>query len=116
MVIGDSSKRARPHRDAHDDVLSGKICARRITLMARWATTVLDLEDAQTYAEELARAAASGDAGLLDRIRTDFQAAGIEILDEVLQDRMVALLRSAAEELRRSEHGHPHRGTENGPN
>ncbi|KQW31596.1 hypothetical protein ASE36_04980 [Rhizobium sp. Root274] len=116
MAIGDSSKRAPQGTDAHEDVLSGKICARRITLMARWATTVLDLEDAQAYAEELARAAASGDKGLVDRIRKDFRAAGIEILDEVLQDRMVALLRSAAEELRRSEHGHVHRDAEDGAN
>jgi hypothetical protein len=109
MAIGDSSKNARQYTGAHEDVLSGKICARRITLMARWATTVLDLEDAQAYADELARAAASGDAGLVDRIREDFRAAGIEIMDEVLQDRMVALLRSAAKELRCGEHGPPHK-------
>jgi hypothetical protein len=38
---------------------------------------------------------------LLTRIREDFRAAGIDVIDEVLQDRMVALLRNAAAELRR---------------
>jgi hypothetical protein len=71
--------------------------------MAQWATTVLNRDDAQSYADELARAAVSGDAGVLTRIREDFRAAGIEVIDEVLQDRMVALLRSAAAELRRFE-------------
>ena len=103
MAIGDSRSGARGHVDARDDRPSATICARRIALMAQWATTVLDLDDAQSYAYELTRAAASGDAGLLSRIREDFRAAGIDVMDEVLQDRMVALLRSAATELRRSE-------------
>lgn len=103
MAIGESRSSARGQVDARDDVPSSKICARRIALMAQWATTVLDLDDAQSYADELTRAAASGDAGLLNRIREDFRAAGIDVMDEVLQDRMVALLRSAAAELKRSE-------------
>lgn len=101
MAISRSRNTAREQAEVGDDVLRGKICARRNELMAQWATTVLDLDDAQFYADELARAAASGDAGLLTRIREDFRAAGIDVIDEVLQDRMVALLRNAAAELRR---------------
>jgi hypothetical protein len=103
MAIGSGKSSAREQAEASDDVLLEKVCARRNALMARWASTVLDLDDAQSYADELTRAAASGDAGLLTRIREDFRAAGIEVIDEVLQDRMVALLRSAAAELRRFE-------------
>ncbi|RKE86034.1 ATPase inhibitor subunit zeta [Rhizobium sp. AG855] len=106
MSIGHNMSRAREHADAHEDVLFGRICARRNALLAQWATTVLDLQDMQAYAEELARAAASGDEELLNRIREDFRAAGIEVMDAVLQDRMVALLRSATAELRRGEPGH----------
>lgn len=101
MAISRSRNAAREQAEVGDDVLRGKICARRNELMAQWATTVLDLDDAQSYADELARAAASGDAGLLTRIREDFRAAGIDVIDEVLKDRMVALLRNAAAELRR---------------
>ncbi len=100
MASNNDRSTARTQIETEDDVLSGKICARRNALMAQWATTVLDLDDAQSYADELTQAAASGDAGLLTRIREDFRAAGIDVIDEVLQDRMVALLRSAAAELR----------------
>ena len=101
MARSKRKSRADEQADADNDAFLGEICARRNALMAQWATTVLDLDDSQSYADELIRAAASGDAGLLARIREDFRAAGIDVLDEVLQDRMAALLRSAAAELRR---------------
>jgi hypothetical protein len=103
MAISNGRSSAREQVEAGDDAHFGKICARRNALIAQWATTVLDLDDAQSYADELDRAAVSGDAALMARIREDFRAAGIEVIDEVLQDRMVALLRSAAAELRRFE-------------
>jgi hypothetical protein len=102
-MIGKGKNGALALTETQDHALFGRICARRIALLAQWATTVLDLDDMQAYAEELNQAAALGEVGILTRIREDFRAAGIDVMDEVLQDRMVALLRSAADELRRAE-------------
>lgn len=114
MASGESIRSGKERRDPdlQKDIPFDRICARRGALMAQWATTVLDPEDAQSYADELARMATTGDAELLSRIKDDFQAAGIEIMDEVLQDRMISLLRSAAAELRRLE---PHPGAGSKP-
>ncbi|MDH4441558.1 MAG: ATPase inhibitor subunit zeta [Rhizobium sp.] len=108
MAIGNRHTDTVAEDEQRDGGLDDRVSARRIALMAQWATAVLDLEDMHAYADELALAAASGDAGLLNRIRDDFRAAGIDIIDAVLEDRMVALLRCAAEELRRSQPGPAH--------
>lgn len=107
-MLSKDKTRARPQFAANDHTQFDRICARRLALMAHWATTVLDLEDMQAYAQDLTQAAAQGEASILARIREDFHAAGIDVMDEVLQDRMVALLRSAADELRRADRTSAH--------
>lgn len=80
--------------------LAQRLESRRNALVGLWAATVLDLDDQEAYSTQLSELAGSGDAVLLERLRDDFNAAGIPVMDEVLQDRLVALLESAAQDLR----------------
>ncbi|QLF69475.1 DUF1476 family protein [Peteryoungia desertarenae] len=93
-------KSAVMKQSAHDTELLARIRHRRNALVGLWAATVLDRDDQEAYCAELSALAGMGDAVLLDRLRRDFEAAGVPVIDEVLQDRIVALLENAAQDLR----------------
>lgn len=80
--------------------LAARLECWRNGLLGLWAATVLDLDDQQAYADALMQLAGQGEHALLQRLRLDFENAGIAVTDAVLQDRMVALLQSAAQDLR----------------
>jgi hypothetical protein len=56
-------------------------------------------DNAKAYAEELTHAAVTDPAGVADRLRRDFDAAGITILDDEIQSRMASVLKAVAQDM-----------------
>lgn len=84
---------------ARDQELLFKTEARRNALIGLWAASVIGTGDGEAYARELAMTAVEGEHKVLERLRHDFDAAGVAVLDTDIQDRMVSMLRTAADDL-----------------
>lgn len=92
-------------RYAHDQELRFRIEARRNKLLGLWAAAKLGYtEDAATdYAQAVIKSAfeRAGDEDVFDKIRKDFDAAGVEQSDHQIRRTMVELLAEAEEQVRK---------------
>ncbi|MDQ0319273.1 hypothetical protein QO002_001411 [Pararhizobium capsulatum DSM 1112] len=77
-----------------------KATARRNAMLGLWAANTMHRPDGEQYARELAMADVSTPDGAFNRIRSDLIAAGVICPDDELRDRMVAMLKDVARELR----------------
>ncbi len=84
---------------AHKQEMAFRAEARRNALMGMWAASILGTTNAELYAESLAKAGVDGDEAVLTQLRRDFSRAGILIMDNELNDKMVAMLRQATAAL-----------------
>ncbi|CAN7673711.1 DUF1476 domain-containing protein [Rhizobium sp. LjRoot30] len=94
-------KRARALEDkfAYDQEFMFKAQARRNALIGLWAAATMRRDDAQAYARELTTADIADPDGVFARLRRDFDAAGVEVLDADLRCRMTSLLKDVARDM-----------------
>ncbi|WP_112828348.1 DUF1476 domain-containing protein [Rhizobium cremeum] len=94
-------QRARAFEDqyAHQQEMLFKAEARRNVMIGKWAAEAMGRPDGEAYARELALTQVNEPHRLLERLRRDFEAAGVEVKDTEIQSRMLEMLHQAAEEL-----------------
>jgi len=101
MTIFDERERAFENLFAHEEELRFRALARRNQLFADWAAEQLGLRGSacrayvRFFIEEAVRPDAAGT--LIDRVRDDFRAEGLEIADEHIR---AAFAKAAAEAAR----------------
>lgn len=103
MTTFDERQKGFEKKFAHDQELKFKAEARRNNLIGAWAAEKLGLTgDAVTeYQKEVRRAdlQEKGDADVIRKIRADFDAKGVSISDEEIQQQMIALLAQAVAQI-----------------
>lgn len=96
-------KKAYENKFAHDEELRFKARARRNRLLGMWAAEKLEKsgEEAEAYAKEVVRAdfEGPGDEGVFNKVRHDFDAAGVEQSDHQIRRTMEELMVTAAEQV-----------------
>lgn len=83
----------------HDEELLFKAQARRNGLIGLWAAAIMGKADAGAYAKDLIAADVTQKDGVFARLRQDFDAAGVTVLDDEIRQRMTTLLQDAARSM-----------------
>lgn len=103
MSSFDKRKEGFESKFAHDEELRFKSTARRNKLLGLWAAEKLGKsgDDAQTYAREVIRAdmQEAGDDDVIRKIRSDFDAAGVEQSDHQIRRTMQELMAEAVAQI-----------------
>jgi hypothetical protein len=84
---------------AHEQEFKFKAQARRNKLIGLWAAATMGHDNAAAYADEMMVADIVNPDGVFTRLRSDFDAAGVAVLDDEIRTRMVSLLKDAAEDM-----------------
>jgi hypothetical protein len=84
---------------AHEQEVMFKAQAHRNRLIGLWAAATMGHENAAAYADELMVADVVDPNGVFTRLRKDFDAAGITVLDDDIRTRMVSMLKDAAKDM-----------------
>jgi len=84
---------------AYEQDFKFKAQARRNKLIGLWAAATMGRDNAAAYAEQMMVADIVEPNGVVGRLRADFDAAGVAVLDDEIQARMVSLLKDAADEM-----------------
>lgn len=87
---------------AHNQEVGFIIETRRNRLLGLWAAALLGKDDPRSYAEDLVSVAMEGKGAdrIFNRLRADFDASGISVLDEAITSRMSELLSDVARDMR----------------
>jgi hypothetical protein len=87
----------------HDEEISFRVQAMQNKLIGLWAAAIMQKNDATAYAEEVVSAALAGkDRNVVfQKLRNDFDTAGVSVQDDDIHTRMSDLLSYAADDLRR---------------
>ena len=103
MTGFDDRKKAYENKFARDEELRFKARARRNRLLGQWAAEKLGRtgEEAEAYAKEVVRAdfEGPGDEGVFNKVRRDFDAAGVQQSDHQIRRTMEELMVTAAEQI-----------------
>lgn len=96
-------KRAQAHetRFAIDQEILFKAEARRNALIGLWAADALRHPERETYARDMVEAGVEHPEAVIEKLRTDFDAAGVICLEDEIRARMVAMLREIADDMHR---------------
>ena len=104
MTTFDNRKDAFESKFAHDADLQFKAGARRNKLLGLWAAGLLGKTgaDADAYAKEVVTAdfEKAGDEDVFEKVRKDFDAAGVAQSDHQLRRTMDDLMQTAIEQIR----------------
>jgi hypothetical protein len=104
MTTFDKRKDAFESKFAHDAELQFKADARRNKLLGLWAAGLLGKSgtEAETYAKEVVAAdfERAGDEDVFEKVRKDFDAAGVAQSDHQLRRTMDELMQTAIEQIR----------------
>lgn len=73
--------------------------ARRNALIGLWAAAILETDDADAYARGIVEAGVEHPDSVIDRLSSDFDAAGVIFLRDDVNERMTAMLRSLKDEM-----------------
>lgn len=84
---------------AHEQEVMFKAEARRNRLIGLWAAAAMGRDNAETYAETLVAEDIAHPHTLLTRLHDDFEAAGVAILDDDIQSRMVSMLKDVVRDM-----------------
>lgn len=91
-------------RYAHDQALKFRIEARRNKLLGLWAAEKLGKspDDAAVYAQEVVKSdfVKAGDDDVFEKVRGDFDAAGVEQSDHQIRRTMAELLIEAERQVK----------------
>jgi hypothetical protein len=106
MTTFDKREEGFEKQFAHDEELRFKAIARRNKMLGKWAAERLGLSgaEAEAYAKEVVMAdfEEAGDNDVFRKIRADFDAKGVKLLDEDIRQQMHALLAQAVAEVKAS--------------
>jgi hypothetical protein len=104
MTTFDKRKDAFETKFAHDAELRFKAEARRNRLLGQWAAGLLGKsgDDAKAYVGDLIAAdlEKAGDQDVFDKLRKDFDAAGVEQSDHQIRRTMDEMMQTAMEQVR----------------
>lgn len=104
MTTFDKRKDAFESKFAHDAELQFKAGARRNKLLGLWAAGLLGKTgaDADAYAKEVVAAdfERAGDSDVFEKLRRDFDAAGVDQSDHQIRRNMDDLMQTAIEQIR----------------
>ena len=104
MTTFDKRKDAFESKFAHDAELQFKASARRNKLLGLWAAALLGKSgpDADAYAKTVVAADfdEAGDHDVFRKVRSDFDAAGVQQSDHQLRRTMDELMQKAIEQIR----------------
>jgi hypothetical protein len=110
MTTFDQRERAYEKKFAMDQEKQFKVAARRNKLLGDWAAAKLGLSGAAAsdYVNAVVKAdLAHFGRGAHDRVRKDFEDAGLAISDRELRDAMADFLRIAVRQIADAEAGMP---------
>ncbi len=103
MTTFDKRKDAFENKFAHDAQLRFKAEARRNKLVGLWAAGLLGKAgaDAEAYAKDVIASdfEKAGDSDVFDKIRRDFDAAGVEQSDHQIRRTMDELMQTAITQI-----------------
>ena len=102
MTTFDKRGDAFENKFAHDETLRFKAFARRDKYLALWAAEKLGLADANAYVTELISTDIRhvGEDDVFEKIRRDFDAAGVAQSDHQIRRTMDELLTTAMAEIK----------------
>jgi hypothetical protein len=104
MTIFDERERAFENLFAHEEEVRFRALARRNQLFARWAAEQLGLRgsECQAYIRSFVEGAIrpQSEAALIDRVRADFLAEGVESTDERISAAFVTAMAEAVRQVR----------------
>jgi hypothetical protein len=104
MTTFDKRKDAFETKFAHDAELRFKATARRNKLLGQWAAGLLGKTgaDADEYAKSVVVAdlEEAGDNDVFQKVRSDFDAAGVEQSDHQIRRTMDELMQTAIQQIR----------------
>ncbi|TCQ12073.1 hypothetical protein C8J34_101712 [Rhizobium sp. PP-F2F-G36] len=90
---------AQETRFIREEELTFRAEARRNALIGLWAAVMIDTPDAEAYARGIVEAGVENPNGVIDRLHSDFEAAGVIFLEDDIRDRMTGMLRSLRDEM-----------------
>ena len=86
---------------AHDQELLFKAEARRNRLIGLWVAAVTNKADPESYADDIKSFGIAHPDQVFERLRQDFETAGVTVLDDELRHRMATMLKEIADDLYR---------------
>jgi hypothetical protein len=103
MTTFDERQKGFERKFAHDEELKFKATARRNKLLGLWAAEKMGLagDAAQAYAREVVKAdlAEPGEEDVFRKVRTDFDAKGIDQSDHQIRRMMTELMGEAVQQI-----------------
>ena len=103
MTTFEDREKGFERKFAHDEELKFKATARRNKLLGLWAAEQLGLsgDDAQAYAREIVKAdlAEPGEEDVFRKVRSDFDAKGVDQSDHQIRRMMSELMAAAVNQL-----------------
>ena len=104
MTTFEDREKGFERKFAHDEELKFRATARRNKLLGLWAAEKLGLtgDEAQAYAREIVKAdlAEPGEEDVFRKLRSDFDAKGIQLSDTEIRGQMHRLMAEAVAELK----------------
>lgn len=106
MTLFDDRERAFEQMFVHDEEARFRALARRNKLLGQWAATQLGLsgEKAETYVNEISGSLVARviDESLVEKLRVDFEANGVDQSDTQIREKMSELMTAAVAQVRSS--------------
>ena len=106
MTLFDNRERAFEQMFVHDEEARFRALVKRNKLLGEWATTQLGLtgEKADAYVNDISRSLVGGvvDEGLVEKLRSDFAAHGINQSEDQIREKMAELMAVGATQVRSS--------------
>ena len=111
MTLFDERERAFENLFAHEEELRFRALALRNDLFARWASEQIDLRRSErnayirSFVDEVVRS--QTDEALIERVKADFVAEGIDASEERIRAAFSAAAMQAARRVRTEAHAEP---------
>jgi hypothetical protein len=106
MTLFENRERAFEQMFVHDEEARFRALARRNKLLGQWAATQLGLTGgkADAYVKEISSSLVARvvDESLVDKLRADFEAGGVNQSDDQIREKMSELMAVAATHVRSS--------------
>ena len=106
MTLFRDRERAFEQVFVHDEEARFRALARRNKLLGQWAAAQLGLagDQADAYVNQISSSvvAAVVDEGLVEKLRADFQAGGVDQSDDRIREKMSELMAVAMSQVRSS--------------
>ena len=107
MTLFEARERAFEQMFVHDEEAQFRALARRNKLLGQWAATQIGLSGAKAdaYVTEISQSLVARvvDEGLVEKLRADFAANGVNQSDDQIREKMSELMAVAVTRVRSSE-------------